>query len=273
MGQLLDKNYSLNTKALALTEGSPNTSFWFGKYLLTTYTCSNRHFIGFEVELRSDLQKLCTRLLKNFFSYEKILVIYTIIALQRFIKKVILKNKITHMKKIIQKSKKVIQKISIISTVILLISIASCKSGGEDPLPDPTPTNTDEMYIILNGKKIICKLPAKQYEVYSTILDTGVQWSGNLPSSDTTIGIGHYGPRIAGFKYTLNPKAVAPDIVTTVIRWSYISTAPHVIVDGGNYTLEKIKGKWVSTLKNGTGYDYNTKTKRYTNIEYRIIWP
>ncbi len=93
--------------------------------------------------------------------------------------------------------------------------------------------------------------------------------------ADTMISILHSGPRISGFKYKFDPTpaTITDDIVDAGIRWSSLSTAPNVIIDGGDYTLEKKNGKWVSTLKNGTGYDYNDKTKRYTGLEFRIIWP
>jgi hypothetical protein len=166
--------------------------------------------------------------------------------------------------------------ILIASLAVAVFFINSCSGGGdEEPTPDPIPTTTDEMYIKVNGLKVICRLPAKEYDVWVNIGDTGVTWIGNLGFKDTTIDIVHAGPKIAGFKYKFDPTPanITDDIVGTVIRWSSLSTAPYVIVDGGDYTLEKKNGKWVSTLKNGTGYDYNEKTKRYTGIEYRLIWP
>lgn len=157
----------------------------------------------------------------------------------------------------------------------VLLFIGSCKGGGDDPTPDPIPTVTDEMYIKVNGLKVICRLPAKTYETFVIFGDTGVKWTGKLGFADTMISILHSGPRISGFKYKFDPTpaTITKDIVSTVIRWSAISTSPYVIVDGGDYTLEKKNGKWVSTLKNGTGYDYNEKTKRYSGLEYRLIWP
>jgi hypothetical protein len=164
--------------------------------------------------------------------------------------------------------------ILIASLAVAVFFINSCSGGGdEEPTPDPIPTLTDEMYIKVNGLKVICRLPAKSYETFVVSGDTGVEWIGKLGFQDTTINIGHYGPRIAGFKYKFDISGFGDEIVETQIRWSSISTAPYVIVDGGDYTLEKKNGKWVSTLKNGLGYDYRDKTKRYTGIEYRIIWP
>lgn len=88
----------------------------------------------------------------------------------------------------------------------------------------------------------------------------GVKYIGNLGIKDTTIDIAHYGPRIAGFKYKFNPKGSGIDKVETIIRRSSLSTAPYVIVDDGDYTLEKQNGKWVSTLKKWVRDDYRDET-------------
>lgn len=88
----------------------------------------------------------------------------------------------------------------------------------------------------------------------------GVKYIGNLGIKDTTIDIAHYGPRIAGLKYKFNPKGSGIDKVETIIRRSSLSTAPYVIVDDGDYTLEKQNGKWVSTLKKWVRDDYRDET-------------
>jgi len=153
----------------------------------------------------------------------------------------------------------------------------SCSSGGEDPTPTPTtPTGSDEMYIILNGQKVTCRVPATLYRTYNNSGDTTVKWSGNIPSGfggDTTINIMHPGPRINGMKYKPIDFGIDDDQVMIYLRWGIVVGQPWVLFDGGDYKLEKIKGKWVSTMKNGTGFDSKDKTKRYSNIEFRIIWP
>ncbi|MCB9250834.1 MAG: hypothetical protein H6605_00055 [Flavobacteriales bacterium] len=155
----------------------------------------------------------------------------------------------------------------------------SCKTGGSDPVPDPNPNpTTDEMYIILNGQKIICKVPAKKYRTYihPSLKDTCLEWIGNIPigaGGDTTLDIRHGGPRVSGVNYKVKDIAVKDDEVSCNIQWSIVAGKPAVNIDGGNYTIEKKNGKWVSTLKNGTGYDANVAGKNYTDIEFRIVWP
>lgn len=170
-------------------------------------------------------------------------------------------------------------KFSILLLCVLGISTLftnSCSSGGDDPTPTPTPNGSDEMYIILNGKKVTCRVPATTYETNNTPSDTSVKWSGNIPSGvggDTTINILHPGPRINGMKYKPVDLGLDDDNVMIYLRWSIVAGHPWVLFDGGDYKLEKVKGKWVSTIKNGTGYDVKDDTKRYSNIEFRIIWP
>lgn len=159
----------------------------------------------------------------------------------------------------------------------VLLFIGSCnKGGGDNPTPDPIPT-TDEMYIKCIGQKIICRVPAKTYKTYYAIgKDTAVEWAGNIPigiGGDTTLYIGHPGPRKLGVKYKVVVFAVNPDEVNMTLVWSVVAGKPRMNIDGGDYTLEKIKGKWVSTLKNGTGYDVKITGQRYTGIEFRMIWP
>lgn len=169
-----------------------------------------------------------------------------------------------------------------IGMAAVLLFIGSCKGGGDDPTPDPTDTTkkvTDEMYIILNGLKVTCKVPASDYRTFydKSNGDTSVQWSGNIPSGvggDTTLYIGHPGPRLLGTKYTVKSPAFGDAKKVEInLRWGIIAGHPYVFIDGGDYTLEKIKGKWVSTLKNGTGYDIKDNTKKYSGIEFRMIWP
>jgi len=170
-------------------------------------------------------------------------------------------------------------KFSLILLVVLGISTLftnSCSSGGDDPTPTPTPTGSDEMYIILNGQKVTCRVPATIYKTSNNSIDTVVTWSGNIPSGfggDTTINISHFGPRIHGMKYKPVEFGIDPDQVMIYLRWSIVAGQPYVLFDGGDYTMTKVKGKWVSTMKNGTGFDSKDKTKRYSNIEFRIIWP
>ena len=132
------------------------------------------------------------------------------------------------------------------------------------------------MYIILNGKKVTCRVPATIYKTSNNSIDTVVTWSGNIPSGfggDTTINISHFGPRIHGMKYKPVEFGTENDQVMIYLRWGIVAGQPWVLFDGGDYKLEKTKGKWVSTMKNGTGFDSKDKTKRYSNIEFRIIWP
>ncbi len=155
----------------------------------------------------------------------------------------------------------------------VLLFIGSCMPDTTDPTPDPTPTN-NEMYIKFQGKKVICKVPANDYRTYVNSLgDTGVTWEGNLPAGDTIFSLGHHGQRIVGKKYVLKFFSTNPEDVMVNITWSSFSTAPKIIIDGGDYTLEKINGKWVSTLKNGLGYNGRNSSERYTGIEFRMIWP
>ena len=124
---------------------------------------------------------------------------------------------------------------------VVLLFIGSCKGGGSDPTPDPTPTATDEMYIKVNGLKVICRIPADEYRTYVNGGDTGFKWRGNLGFADTSIDILHSGPKIAGFKYKIDPDpaTITKDLINILIRWSSLSTAPYVICDGGDYSLEK----------------------------------
>lgn len=167
-------------------------------------------------------------------------------------------------------NKKVIKFLPILGIILLF---NSCKSGESDVTPNPTPTVTDEMYIQLNGLKVICKLPASQYHTFVKGGDTCVDWWSGLGDKDTILTISHSGPRISGMKYKVEALWGNPDEVGINLRWSVNLGHPDVVFDGGDYTLEKIKGKWVSTMKNGTGYDSYVAGKRYSGIEFRLIWP
>jgi len=170
-------------------------------------------------------------------------------------------------------------KFSLILLVVLGISTLltnSCSSGGDDPTPTPTPTGSDEMYIIFKGQKVICRVPADTYRTSNNPNDTTLTWSGNIPlgvGGDTLLTIIHPGPRLQGVKYKTMDYGIEDDEVMIRLRWSIIAGQPNILFDGGDYKLEKLKGKWVSTMKNGTGYDVKDGTKKYSNIEFRIIWP
>jgi len=179
----------------------------------------------------------------------------------------------------IMKHKLLTNKFSIIFWVVLGISTLvtnSCSSGGDDPTPAPTPTPSDEMYIIFKGQKVTCRVPADTYRTSNNPNDTTLTWSGNIPlgvGGDTLLTIIHPGPRLQSVKYKTMDYGVEDDEVMIRLRWSIIAGQPNILFDGGDYKLEKVKGKWVSTMKNGTGYDVKDETKRYSNIEFRIIWP
>lgn len=167
----------------------------------------------------------------------------------------------------------------VITLSMCLLGIVTLFSCGKSTPPEPDPANPvvkDEMYFIINGKKVICKLPAKKYQTSVFNGDTSMEWVGNIPigvGGDTIVSITHGGPRIKGINYTMFDFAAKPEHVVVDIVLGDIFTSPSVRPDGGDYTIEKINGKWVSTLKNGVGYDTRDNSKRYTGIEFRIIWP
>ena len=156
-----------------------------------------------------------------------------------------------------------------VAVFIIPILLNSCK-------PDnPTKAPSKEMYIQFSNIKVICKVPAVSYQTFLlTTGDTSVSWQGNINGlGDTMIQISHFGPRILGKKYKLNVDYNDPDAVIVSVLWSNISGQPCIILTGGDYTLEKENGKWVSVVKNGVGIDGLKFDIKYSGIECRIIWP
>ena len=172
--------------------------------------------------------------------------------------------------------RKMIAKISFGFITLVSLYLTSCSKNGTEPEPDPVAPVNNEMYINFNGKKLICRVPAVRYETsIGTLKDTVFEWRGNFPTGaggDTTIQIAHNGPRSVTAKYKPNI-GLNLDEVRITLKWSDILGAPNIAFDGGDYSLERINGKWVSTMKNGVGYDVKNKTKRYTGVEFRMIWP
>jgi len=161
--------------------------------------------------------------------------------------------------------------ILLLPLLLPILVIDSCQSKVEVPKPD------GEMYIQFNGIKVICR--PTSYGFYTTYLqqgDTAVSWQGNIGGGlgDTLLIIRHSGARIIEKKYRIVGFCAKPDEVSINLEWSAQTKGqPSIQFDGGDYTLDKINGRWVSIVKNGTGYDSNNSNIRYSGIDCRIIWP
>ncbi|MBS3914341.1 MAG: hypothetical protein KG003_07570 [Bacteroidetes bacterium] len=160
---------------------------------------------------------------------------------------------------------------------ILMTTTNGCKKDTNNNNNNNNTGGTTENYILFNGVKVTFVNP--KIGVTKIIAgDTAYQWSGNLPGGfgdDTTLTIIHIGKRIAGSPTKLDPQGITEGEVAIDLRWSIIAGQPWPGIVGGDYKLERVNGKWVSTLKNGVGEWTNSGgTKQtYTGIEFRVEWP
>lgn len=157
----------------------------------------------------------------------------------------------------------------------------------EDPKQDDDPKDNGKDYIkMADFGSFVLEFRNPEMGSMTIIAgDTSLRWSGNKPSTavgDTILTIIHPStdmelnpvPRIAG-SHNVVQGAFDEGEVGITMRLGTVDGRPFIYLTGGDYTLSRKDGKWVSMLKNGTGTWTNSIGDKvnYTGIEFRATWP
>jgi hypothetical protein len=164
---------------------------------------------------------------------------------------------------------------SLCLATFLLLSISACKKKEEPPKTNTGNQNpaAEPDYILFKGYKMILRKP-RTWEMDINGGDTILYWSGSTGGSgDTALLIRHPESIKAGVN-TIVEYAFYYGEVGLFLNWGVPGVSPEVAITGGDYKIERINNRWVSTLKNGTGVWKRTSGDvNYTGIEVKITWP
>lgn len=173
--------------------------------------------------------------------------------------------------------KKSMKAIGVLCLAVMgMVSVSYLSSCSKDEVGTTGGGGKEEVkdYLLFDGVRVEFNNPTKGY--LSTVNDTALIWSGNQPSGpegDTTLTIMHITRKAMSFN--VDSDGVEDDDVFINIRWGDLDGKPRLTLNGGDYTLKREDGFWVSTLKNGTGtFVKNSGDEvKYTGIEFRATWP
>lgn len=159
--------------------------------------------------------------------------------------------------------------------LLALISFTAC--GNVEDQPEPGTKNTNPVvepdYILFNGYKMILRKP-RLWKIGVNAGDTVMNWAGSTGGSgDTAIQFRHPEGIKAGTN-TVVKDALNLGEVGIFINWGVPGVYPEVQLTSGDYKIERVNKRWVSTLKNGKGiWEKSGGNVNYTGIEVRVTWP
>ncbi len=167
--------------------------------------------------------------------------------------------------------KSTVFRFSLLAAVCGLLILQSCE---KDPVTPPVDNSASvKPYILVNGQKFVCARPYA-LEVIFTGRDSLLFWAGT-GFSDTMLSVYHQtnGIKVGTFKIDSTGFG-GPGFITCFIWWGNQSTSLILNLMKGSYELKRENGKYVSYLKNGEAiYDDTDHSKRFKNIEFKVIWP
>jgi hypothetical protein len=160
----------------------------------------------------------------------------------------------------------------------LLLSVlffAACGKEEESSNTGTKNTNpaVESDYILFNGYKMILRKP-RLWKIGVNAGDTVLNWAGSLGGSgDTAIQFRH-AEGIKGGANAVVQDALDLGEVGILINWGVPGVNPEIQLTSGDYKIERINKRWVSTLKNGKGvWEKSSGNVNYSGIEVRVTWP
>lgn len=149
-----------------------------------------------------------------------------------------------------------------------LLFTQSCEDKTDPPKPPDNSGTAD--FVTVNGFTFYGKNATEIKQMIN--VDTILSYRRVLGPNDTQIFVRHEVRKAKSYNV-----ALVSDIdvdVSIGIGWGSQIGSPSIKLDGGTYKLEKVNGKWVSTLSGGTGMNSATSpASRINNISFKLTWP
>ncbi len=147
-----------------------------------------------------------------------------------------------------------------------LLFTQSCEDKTDPPKPPDNSGTAD--FVTVNGTTFYGKNATEIKEKVN--VDTFLSYRRVFGPNDTNIFIYH---EVRKSKTYNVAKTQDMDVDVAIdINWGSTLSSPKILLDGGTYKLEKVNGKWVSTLSGGTGINQVNKA-RINNISFKLTWP
>lgn len=153
---------------------------------------------------------------------------------------------------------------------VSLVFVTNCKKddGGGNNNNNNNTNPPAEDFVTMNGRTFWGKNATSVLTKVS--VDTFLSYRRVLGIEDTNIFVYHELRRAKSYK--VEGISGGDSACVIQVNWGSDLGSPKVSLDGGSYKLERVNGKWVSTLSGGTGINSKT-SNRIDNISFRLTWP